>query len=113
MGLKGRLKHLQKVARGELESFPLLDGTLYFYDCLETAKDLFLHIYDRRLGDDAGALVLRGTRAPRQARAFLRTRRRRLSELLARRARLAQLATIVFSRRPSPVSALPGATTAR
>ena len=53
MGLKGRLKHLQKVARGELESFPLLDGTLYFYDRLESAKDLFLHIYDCRLGRDA------------------------------------------------------------
>jgi hypothetical protein len=34
-----------------LESFELLDGSTYYYDSLETYKELFLHAYDVQLGD--------------------------------------------------------------
>jgi hypothetical protein len=34
-----------------LESFELLDGSTYYYDRLETYKELFLHAYDLEIGD--------------------------------------------------------------
>jgi len=34
-----------------LESFELLDGSTYYYDRLETYKELFMHAYDVQLGD--------------------------------------------------------------
>jgi len=50
MGLRDKLRRLQKAAEGELESFELLDGSRYYYDTMETAKELFLHSYDCHLG---------------------------------------------------------------
>jgi hypothetical protein len=51
MGLRGKLRRLERDAREELESFELLDGSTYYYDRLETYKELFLHAYDVQLGD--------------------------------------------------------------
>jgi len=50
MGLRDKLRRLQKAAEGELESFELLDGSRYYYDTIETARELFLHSYDCHLG---------------------------------------------------------------
>jgi hypothetical protein len=50
MGLRGWIKRLERGARGELESFELLDGSTYYYDRLETYKELFLHAWDLQLG---------------------------------------------------------------
>jgi hypothetical protein len=46
VGLRGWLKRLERGAREDLESFELLDGTTYYFDRLETYKELFLHAYD-------------------------------------------------------------------
>ena len=51
MGLRGWIKRLERGAREDLESFELLDGSTYYYDRLETHKELFLHAYDLQLGD--------------------------------------------------------------
>jgi hypothetical protein len=51
MTLKGHLKRIEQSLRGMLESFELLDGSTYYYDRLETHKELFLHAYDVQLGD--------------------------------------------------------------
>jgi hypothetical protein len=51
MGLRGRLRRLERDAREDLASFELLDGSIYYYDRLETYKELFLHAYDVQLGD--------------------------------------------------------------
>jgi hypothetical protein len=45
------IKRLERSAREGLESFELLDGTRYYYDRLETHKELFLYAYDVQLGD--------------------------------------------------------------
>jgi hypothetical protein len=50
MTLKGHLKRIERSLRGMLESFELLDGSTYYYDRLETHKQLFLHAYDVQLG---------------------------------------------------------------
>ena len=50
MGLRGWLKRLERGAREYLESFELLDGSTYYYDRLQTDKELFLHAYDVQLG---------------------------------------------------------------
>jgi hypothetical protein len=50
MGLRGWVKKLEHAARGELESFELLDGSRYYYDPAETNKELFLHAYDVYMG---------------------------------------------------------------
>jgi hypothetical protein len=50
MGLRGWLKRLERDASEDLESFELLDGSTYYYDCLETYKELFLHACDLQLG---------------------------------------------------------------
>jgi|SRR5215211_2085188 len=50
MGLRGWIKRLERGACGELESFELLDGSTYYYDRLETYKELFLHAWDLQLG---------------------------------------------------------------
>jgi hypothetical protein len=44
------LKRLERDAREDLGSFELLDGSTYYYDGLETYKELFLHAYDVQLG---------------------------------------------------------------
>jgi hypothetical protein len=51
MGLRSWLKRLERGASEDLESFELLDGSTYYYDRLETHKELFLHAYDLQLGD--------------------------------------------------------------
>jgi len=51
MGLRGWIKRLERGASEDLESFELLDGSTYYYDRLETWKELFLHAYDVQLGD--------------------------------------------------------------
>jgi hypothetical protein len=50
VGLRGWLKRLERGARENLESFELLDGSTYYFDRLETSKELFLHAYDLQLG---------------------------------------------------------------
>jgi hypothetical protein len=50
MGLRGRVRRLERHANEGLESFELLDGSLYYYDRLETYKELFLHACDLQLG---------------------------------------------------------------
>jgi hypothetical protein len=42
MSLRGWIKRLERRAREDLESFELLDGSIYYYDRLETYKELFL-----------------------------------------------------------------------
>ena len=51
MTLKGHLKRIEQSLRSMLESFELLDGSTYYYDRLETHKELFMHAYDVQLGD--------------------------------------------------------------
>jgi len=45
------MKRLERGASEDLESFELLDGSTYYYDRLETQKELFLHAYDLLLGE--------------------------------------------------------------
>ena len=51
MALRNWLRRLERDARGDLESFELLDGSTYFYDPLETYNELFMHAYDVQLGE--------------------------------------------------------------
>jgi hypothetical protein len=51
MALRNWLRRLERDARGDLESFELLDGSTYFYDPLETYMELFMHAYDVQLGE--------------------------------------------------------------
>jgi len=51
MGFRSWLKRLERDASEGLESFELLDGSTYYYDRLETYKELFMHAYDVQLGD--------------------------------------------------------------
>jgi hypothetical protein len=50
MGLRSWLKRLERAASEDLESFELLDGSIYYYDRLQTYKELFLHACDLQLG---------------------------------------------------------------
>jgi hypothetical protein len=50
MGLRRWMRRLERDASEDLESFELLDGSTYYYDRLETYKELFLHAYDLQLG---------------------------------------------------------------
>ena len=43
MGLRGKVWALERLARGEVESFDLLDGSRYFYEPMEVYKAVFLH----------------------------------------------------------------------
>jgi hypothetical protein len=49
--MRSWIRRLERDARGHLESFELLDGSTYYYDGLQTYKELFLHAYDVQLGD--------------------------------------------------------------
>jgi len=49
--MRSWIRRLEREARGHLESFELLDGSTYYYDRLETYKELFLHACDVQLGD--------------------------------------------------------------
>jgi len=51
MALRNWLRRLERDARGDLESFELLDGSTYFYDPLETYMELFMHACDVQLGE--------------------------------------------------------------
>ena len=51
MALKGQLRRLEQSLRGTLESFVLEDGTRYYFDPIETYKELFLHAVDVQLGE--------------------------------------------------------------
>jgi hypothetical protein len=44
------IRRLEAAARGNLDSFELLDGSRYYFDRLETFKELFLCGYDLQLG---------------------------------------------------------------
>jgi hypothetical protein len=44
--MRSRLRRLERAAHGGLEYIELEDGTRYWYDRLETAKELFLHSID-------------------------------------------------------------------
>jgi hypothetical protein len=50
MGLKDQLRRLKRDARGDLESFALLDGSQYFYNATEVHKQLFVHACDLQIG---------------------------------------------------------------
>ena len=47
---RGRIKRLEREARGDSDSFLLLDGSRYWYDAAEAAEELFLHAYHLGLG---------------------------------------------------------------
>jgi hypothetical protein len=49
MSLRASTKRLERRASKDLASFELLDGTTFYYDRLETYKELFLHAYDVQL----------------------------------------------------------------
>jgi hypothetical protein len=49
--MRSWIRRLERDARGHLESFELLDGSTYYYDRMETYKELFMHAYDVQLGD--------------------------------------------------------------
>jgi len=51
--VRGWIKRLEHTARGNLESFELLDGSRYYYDPLEAAKELFLFGIDYFKADSA------------------------------------------------------------
>ena len=51
MTLKGQLRRLERGLRGTLESLVLEDGTRYYFDPIETYKELFLHAVDVQLGE--------------------------------------------------------------
>jgi hypothetical protein len=49
--MRSWIRRLERAASEDLESFELLDGSTYYYDRLETYKELFLHACDVLLGD--------------------------------------------------------------
>ena len=48
--MRSWIRGLERDARGHLESFVLEDGSTYYYDRLETYKELFLYTYEVQLG---------------------------------------------------------------
>jgi hypothetical protein len=50
MSLRGWIKRLERHASEDLESFELTGGSTYYYDRLQTYKELFLHACDLQLG---------------------------------------------------------------
>ena len=49
--MRSWIRRLERAASEDLESFELLDGSTYYYDRLETYKELFLHACDVLLGE--------------------------------------------------------------
>jgi hypothetical protein len=47
---RDRIKRLERDARGDLDSFLLLDGSRYYFDPAEAYKELFSHALDLQLG---------------------------------------------------------------
>ena len=50
MALRSWVKRLEHDARGDVDSFELLDGTIFRYDRRQTNKELYLHAFDLQLG---------------------------------------------------------------
>ncbi len=50
MGLRGRLKRLEREARGDLVRVDQGDGRVLYFERMEVLKALFLHSYDAALG---------------------------------------------------------------
>jgi hypothetical protein len=50
MGFKDRLKRIIRGQREGLESFVLLDGSTYYYDREQTAREMFVYSLDVELG---------------------------------------------------------------
>jgi|SRR5829696_6976233 hypothetical protein len=48
--LRGRIKKAEREARGDLDSFLLLDGSRFWFDATEACEELFLHAYHLGLG---------------------------------------------------------------
>ena len=46
MALRNWIRSVERAARGEVESFELLDGSRYHYDAMEAHKAVFLHGLD-------------------------------------------------------------------
>jgi hypothetical protein len=51
--LRDTLSRLRREMRGEVESFPLRDGSRYYYEPMEAYKALFLHGMDCLRADSA------------------------------------------------------------
>jgi len=51
MALRSWIKRLERGAAENLDSFELTDGSSYYYDRLETYKELFLHACEVHLGE--------------------------------------------------------------
>jgi hypothetical protein len=49
--MRSWIRRLERAASEGLESFILEDGSIYYYDRLETYWELFLHACDVQLGD--------------------------------------------------------------
>ena len=50
MGLRGRLKRLEREARGDLVRVDQRDGRVLYFERMEVLEALFLHSYDAALG---------------------------------------------------------------
>jgi hypothetical protein len=50
LGLRDKLKRLQRETRKHLGSFELRDGTTYYFDPMATYAEMFLHAHDTELG---------------------------------------------------------------
>ena len=81
MGLRDKLRCLEKAAQGKLAHFELADGRRYYFDPQESFKDTFLYFTDSMRADHA--------REPRpnppallQAVATARDRREALSRVM-------------------------------
>jgi len=51
MLLRSRLRRIERGLRGELNSFPLRDGSTYFYEPEQVDSDLFVFSYQVRCGE--------------------------------------------------------------
>jgi hypothetical protein len=49
--MRSWIRRLERAASEGLESFILEDGSRYYYDPIETYKEMFLHACDVQLGD--------------------------------------------------------------
>jgi hypothetical protein len=73
MGLRDALRALKREARGQVESFELEDGSRFYYDANEAAKELYLHFFECGCADS----VAERPEPPEVLRAVLRARDRR------------------------------------
>ncbi len=54
MALRDKLRRLERLARGKLDSFVLADGTRYYYDPQEAFKNAFQFFSDSMRADHSG-----------------------------------------------------------